>query len=135
VVTATFSTTQMKARDLKRKAELNSLAKALQMYYTDKGRFPVAALGDPDINSLMQNQGEFVDNSYVYMKVLPKESKGSPWPVYFYEVSSSGTSYNLFADLENKKDSECNSTPWQRGSNSYCYGIASPNVKVGITVP
>jgi general secretion pathway protein G len=142
VLSANFVSAQMKSRDVKRKADLNSLAKALQMFYTDYGHFPdqTAHSSEPNIQNLLDAGGEFSYNGYVYMKDPPKETKNN-WPSYVYRVSGDGKSFNLYADLENKKDSECRSgqdgkpAPFSvnlggTGTN-YCYGISSPNVPPG----
>lgn len=131
ITASTFVTAQIKSRDIKRKADLNSLSKALQMYYNDFGKFPAA--------NLINNVGStsLAANNYVYMMVLPTETK-SGWSDYVYEVSSGGKSYNLFADLENREDKEClkisgDTGLYVRSGQNYCYGIASPNTSVGTT--
>lgn len=140
ITASTFVTAQIKGRDIKRKADLNSLSKALQMYYNDFGKFPDATPdSSPDSSKINLNiGGSLAANNYVYMVVIPTEEKLTDKP-YVYEVSSKGKSYNLFADLENREDKEClkdmsdNNGKYSRSSNYYCYGIASPNTSVGTT--
>lgn len=139
VISSSFSSAQKKARDAKRKAELSSLTKALQMYYNDFGRFPVASMGDLDINAMLNASGEqdFSTSNYTYMKIMPKETKLGMLP-YRYVVSAGGKSYNLFANLENTKDSDCKLDAGGNGifilgGNNYCYGLSSPNVSPGTT--
>jgi len=124
ITSSTFITAQTKGRDIKRKAELASLVRALQMYYNDFGKFP-----DPSLVNL-NTGGSLAANNYVYMAVLPVEQKLSDKP-YIYMVSPGFKSYNLFADLENRDDKECLDPPWTVGGVNYCYGVSSPNASVG----
>lgn len=112
ITVSQFGTAQKKARDVQRKSDLNSVSKALLMYYADYGYFPSTTnLGPTDeainINS-MWGGGEFVDGAgYVYMKVMPKENfSGRGLPEYCYEVSSDRKMFALFSTLENEMDSE-----------------------------
>jgi len=126
-----FSTAKMKARDVQRKADLHSLSKALSMYFADYGYFPLA----DEINDIWG--GEFVDSTgYVYMKVMPTESKLST--AYCYVVSADRKSFGIFFNLENTQDSDIATDrergiegPYsQCGSQIYNYGIASPNITI-----
>jgi prepilin-type N-terminal cleavage/methylation domain-containing protein len=139
VITAgQFQQAQWKARDVQRKSNLDSLSKAIQMYYADLGTLPAEAT----INGLLATGGELKDDSgYVYMKVVPKESING-MPAFCYELT--GNKYGLFTGLENKEDSDCNdlndhnknacdsSTNYScGGSNSYNFVILSPNASIG----
>jgi len=132
---SSFRNAQIKSRDAQRKSDLDGLSKALMMYYSDKGKFPDGVIfGDIETGLVDPN-----DVETIYMRKIPAELK-SNWPEYVYEVSGSKKSFNLFADLENKEDIQCikkenSSDFWDRDGQSYCYGVASPNTVVGITLP
>jgi prepilin-type N-terminal cleavage/methylation domain-containing protein len=142
---SSFSTAQKKGRDSQRKLELDSLAKALQMYYNDYGHFPYSfdpsSGSDPNIKDMVLNGGEFSKSGVIYMKEVPVEKYRANKPIV-YEVSKLGKSFNLYIDLENREDLNCKQDSdgngiydktTAKGMTDYCYGIASSNVKVGST--
>lgn len=125
-----FETARKKARDVQRKTDLNSLGKALQMYYADYGVFPRAVEGKISIDNInpVAWGGEFKDASgYVYMKVLPKENTLASSNPFCYAVSTDFKKYALYAQLENTKDVECKSTILNCNLKSYCYYVYSQN--------
>lgn len=136
VSVSSYRNAQIKAKDSQRKSDLNNLSKALMMYYNDNGVFP-----NLTSNQIFGNEavGLTGPNGITYMRKTPKELTAN-WPAYVYEVSGSKKSFNLFADLENRNDSQCVKSSgdvgsWVRGGNDYCYGVASPNTTVGDTKP
>lgn len=136
-----FQTAKKKANDTARKGDLNSVAKALQMYFTDYGRLPDAnATGQIVMNGVaIPWGGEFKDSAgYIYMKQLPVENKVGV-PQYCYKTNASNKAYALFANLENGMDSQCdrdkNGTPdvtYDCGgnTNAYCFAYYSPNISL-----
>jgi len=130
VTVSQFQTARKKANDVQRKGDLSSLGKALQMYYTDYGYFPEANNGKIHLPSSTIEWGtEFVDNGYVYMKVMPIEKK-SGWN-YCYKVSADQKKFALFANLENTSDKDCSASPYSCNGGSYCFTIVSPNSQPG----
>lgn len=137
VTVSQFTTARQRARDAQRKGDLSNLAKSLQMYYTDYGKFP-----DPDtINPLLVNGGEFKDGDYIYMKVVPKEKTLTSRPFcYKVDDETNPIKYGLFAQLEVTSDSDCvmNGSEGSYGCDpgggevKYCYGIVSPNTKLTV---
>ncbi len=131
-----FFTAQMKGRDARRKADLEQIQRALEIYFNDKGVYPEAAeidwgpghdLVDPD------GSGE------LYIKVIPSDPQ-SPGVTYFYEVDTPDrTWYNLYAILENDNDvcftanpvacvhPEHLGTAGACGSENCRYKVSSPN--------
>lgn len=133
VITASqFTTARKKARDVARKGDLSSLSKALMSYYADYGKFPNAS--GVGISGASWG-GTFVDPSgYIYMKVVPTENyQSSSIPQYCYVVSSDKKEFGLFAQLETATDSDCQGR-YSYCSKTYCYGIVSPNIKIGDTI-
>lgn len=103
-----FSSTQMKARDAKRKSDLESMARALELYYNDCGSYPVSSSGSivgcgatgscATSATTCSWGGAFIRNNVQYMQELPDDPSGD----YFYV--STGASYQLYARLENISD-------------------------------
>jgi general secretion pathway protein G len=140
-----YRTSQEKARDAQRKADLDNISRALEMYYNDNQAYPTS----DDCNS--DEQGKLVvekdcgtptetvldwgdtfdvdidvSTTVVYMKMLPADPDDTT--PYCYE--SNGIKYRIFASLENENDLEyvtpgtytCN-----EDATTYTYGISSTN--------
>ena len=144
ITVSQFQTAKKKANDVARKGDLNALAKALQMYYADYGRFPASSGGRIQIGgSALAWGGMFADSTgYVYMKVLPEEKILKTTFPFCYVTDATGTKFGLFAMLENKADSQCvmngaNGSYTHCGRN-YCFAFVSPNTTatdLGGTMP
>ncbi|HUQ85419.1 MAG TPA: prepilin-type N-terminal cleavage/methylation domain-containing protein [Candidatus Limnocylindrales bacterium] len=127
-----------KSRDSKRKADLQQIRAALELYRSDNDSYPVSdwvnsQQGDSWIAGLTPN----------FLKTVPKDPKNSGSPVpfssgYTYSYYSSsfcgvapGTSYILTTRLENTTDSEINniirygSCDWG-GAYPGLYTVSSP---------
>lgn len=119
---SSYTSAQIKSRDSQRKSDLDSVSKALMMYYNDTGKFPNPPF--PFGNSTVGFTGA---NAIVYMRQTPQDPKKSSDSSYFYVYKTDGKLFNLFAKLENTKDSQCQTTPYLVDGKNYCYGISSPN--------
>jgi len=130
-----FASSQIKSRDSRRKADLQNIAKALEVYYNDKGEYPIST-GNTGIIGQAWG-GPFVDpdvaGGALYMNVLPTDPNDFS---YFYE-STDGSYFQLYAYLENENDSdltkdEADNVMVYVGTDcviSACnYGIASTNI-------
>lgn len=130
-----FQSSQLKARDSSRKSDLKQIGNALETYYNDHGQYPT---GTGYINGCSAQAqctwGEpFIDeNGTVYMIKLPFD----PQTNHSYYYSSSGTSYQIYASLENELDRDLPLVAGEPaeydgllcGTEAICnYGIASPN--------
>lgn len=122
-----FKTSQKKARDAQRKADLGNIARALEMYYNDHQSYPLtlSGWGLP-----------FEDENNIYMKKLP-EDPGVNWS-YCYFSGDEGSSFALFTKLENERDSDYRNSCTDKGSECYLcnnggydYVISSSNYQVG----
>lgn len=113
-----YQTAQMKGRDARRKADLEQIARALEMYYNDYRQYP-----DPGELSWGL---EFKKDppGTIYMKQLPKDPREGQ--SYCYD-SASGVDFKLYAKLENTQDPKATLSA-SCGGNTYNYGISSPNV-------
>ena len=146
IAVSQFQTAKRKANDVARKSDINSVNKALQMYYADYGEFPPQTPGedDPvsvDLNILMELGQEFKDNSlpaYTYMKVMPTE-KNSAMPPYCYVVTADRKKFIVLTGLENEGDSDYNrlngGNPYIftvcGAANEYNFALMSPNAVIG----
>jgi len=120
---SSFTNAQVKARDAQRKSDLEQTSKALMLYYSDVGSFPNLTSNRLFGNSAVGFTGA---NGIVYMRKTPLDPKNNGDYVYVYKTD--GKIFNLFANLENKKDSQCNGSYTISGvSGNFCYGISSPN--------
>ncbi len=132
-----FQSSQLKSRDASRKSDLKQIGSALETYYNDHGQYPTDSGGA--INGCNGAQpctwGEpFVDDKgTVYMIKLPFDPQESR---NYYYSSSDGSSYQIYAGLENDLDRdipEVGGEPAEYdsvlcGAEKVCnYGIASPN--------
>lgn len=112
-----------KGRDARRKADLEQVQRALEMYYNDHGRYP---------DSLPWGE-QFTVGTTIYMQKLPEDPKSD----YDYQyatdtsVETPGSYFKLYACLENTNDLQIgtpNETVNCGGCEDSCnYGISSPN--------
>lgn len=113
-----FRTAQMRGRDAERKSDLKQISNAIELYYQDYNRYPLA--------TLITLGSELTDGKTTYMKIVPGDPTGAC--PYIYKVSSTGKSYQLFARLENTQDKNINGNiTIVCGSNKYNFSITSPN--------
>lgn len=140
-----FRTSQMKARDAARKATLKQISNALEAYMNDHAGYPqansgmIVACGCVAPLSSCQwgvtGLNEFCDqNRTVYMQAVPADPGGSS-TAQSYCYWSNGTSYKIYAQLENSKDAaclshdlggNCQSSSSCNGLN-YNFGLSSTN--------
>lgn len=138
VVSASFHTIQMKARDAKRKSDLDSIAKAVNMYFADYGNYPGVGGTSPNLDTLLSTSGsEFSHTGIVYMKELPTEKTIGIEPYRYTIVDSNlngntGRSFRLYAELENTDDSGClaDTVDCPYIDAYCCYGVSSPNISM-----
>lgn len=100
-----FQSSQLKARDSTRKSDLSQIGKALETYYNDKGQYPTdnAGLINGCSGGTCSWGDSFTDEKGTnYMIKIPSDPKTSG--SYYY--SSDGTSYQIYAMLENNKDKD-----------------------------
>ncbi len=132
VVLGGFRSSQIRARDAKRKSDLKQIGNALEMFFSDKGAYPAASNGKiiacpystsnpPSSGTCSWGSGEFKDDKgVIYFKKLPADSGGFS---YYYVASASADAYQLYAHLENSKDQDC--------VNSNCSAAARSGVDCG----
>ena len=126
-----YMSSQIKARDVRRKSDLAQIQKALEMYYNDKGKYPLPGTVGDEVGKIMGcgSDGDEVcewgdpweGNDVVYIKTMPYD----PRYIYCYD-STSGTDYKLYAYLENTEDPSIGS--YTCGGGNFNYRATSANV-------
>jgi prepilin-type N-terminal cleavage/methylation domain-containing protein len=96
-----FNSSQTKSRDSRRKTDLQNVARALEVYYNDKGEYPISS-GNAGIAGQVWGNA-FVDpdlTDTLYMQVLPPD----PSKFAYYYESTDGSYFQMYAYLENEND-------------------------------
>ncbi len=145
---------RLRGRDTQRKSDLGQIARSLEAYINDYGTYPASNAGDivgcgagP---SACTWGSEFRDaQGTLYMSRLPQD-RSTPNSVYYYQASSDGSSWQLFARLENDADDvldldndgdydtdDENLLPAYAdcGTDPCNYGISSSNTTLTTTLP
>ena len=100
LILVNFNSARARARDVRRKTDLDQTKKALLMYANDHdGSYPTA--GEIVWGSAFQSS----DGSMIYIRLLPNDPS-SPSESYTYVQVDSGLSFCLYASLENKADGD-----------------------------
>lgn len=104
-----FTSTNRKNRDNRRKGNLRSITTVLEAFYNDKGKYPssnangdILGCGTGDNQACSWNAGWSDSKGTTYMAKLPKDPAATQR--YFY--SGSSTSFQIYARLENTQDSD-----------------------------
>lgn len=120
-----------RANDARRKTDLSQIQRALELYYDDNGKYPVAAGGLIKDGSETKNWN---DPWPPYMARIP-EDPASPKKDYFYDAPATGQSFQLYTSLDNEHDQQkdcggtCNLPPGATcGADPCNYGVSSPNI-------
>lgn len=144
-----FSSSQMKARDSRRKSDLRGVTEALEVFYNDTGAYPLSdedgaiiGCGDPATGYEACTWGQIWqdDNGTIYMVQMPIDPKD----VGYYYLSNGGTSYQLYARLENLEDRDIPKNESEQslhyvdaqtgcGGQACNYGRSSTNTNLGET--
>src|SRR3989344_3744721 len=96
IVIASLSSAQTKARDARRTADMDTMRKALALYASNGGTYPVDAVGGPLTSSSGPGAALIADNAIAAIPEYPLD------PTYQYEYVSdaNGTTYTLSFCLE-----------------------------------
>jgi prepilin-type N-terminal cleavage/methylation domain-containing protein len=118
---ANFTTTLVKGKDSRRKQDLDSVGRALEIYYQDYKAFPTPPFtlwGSAFVNDSNSN--------VIYMSKVPQDP-GFPVSSYCYASDTRGTYYQIYTNLENATDAKVFPTPVKCNNKDYNYGISSTN--------
>lgn len=141
-----FRSAQFRGRDAERKSDLKGLSSALELFYSDYGKYPSSSNGRImacGYNSLTGvgtactwGEGEFRDThgggntKTIYFKVMPKDAVSEH--TYYYRTvavnSVADSGFQIYAYLENPQDPSVISTDVSCGTNLNCnFAITSSN--------
>ena len=135
LIAGNFFSSLKKGRDARRKADLEQVQRALEMYYEDKRSYPTRSPADPGFpfGGRFCETANCLSNEKIYMQKLPVD----PVNTYSYKYQSDGSYYRLFSCIENNLDEGPGvSQTGFSGAPSNCgqgcsrckYTISSPNV-------
>lgn len=134
LITGNFFTSLKKGRDAKRKADLEQIQRALEMYYEDKKTYPTFSF---PFGSKLCETATCGVNEKVYMQKVPDDPiSGKDYE--YSQPSGTGSDYKIFACLENNQQvlpysssgytitcsTTCNGTP----GIPCVWGVASSNI-------
>jgi prepilin-type N-terminal cleavage/methylation domain-containing protein len=143
-----FTSSIVKSRDNTRKANLRAITNALELYYNDKGKYPLSdpagtgaikGCGTDTVRTLCAVNGPFQDSTpatpTMYMAQLPTDPIGSLKYYYVSGGTPNGAQYQIYAYLENSQDSAINPTIVAKqincnnaGGTTFCnWGLSSAN--------
>lgn len=142
----TFTSSQKKSRDVKRKNDLRQISISLEAYNNDKGQYPDSSATGTMLGCGVNDSqecawgGTFSDkNDTLYMVQLPTDPTSTRR--YFYVAAANNKSYQLYARLENTQDGDIPKDAQDKprvftdincgtSSTIYCnYGYASSNTR------
>lgn len=155
VAIASFTSSQMKARDAQRKSDLRAVAGAVELFYNDYGSYPYSSYsfdgtgriigcpylaGQPSGTCEWGGDRQLTDNKTIYLKYIPKDPSGGL--SYYYrtvDVGGARQGFQIYAHLENTQDNKsciggnCTSPPALPAGvtcgTAICnFAITSPNV-------
>lgn len=124
MISGNFITSLKKGRDAKRKADLEQIQKAVEMYYEDTKLFPASiSFG----GQLCHPDG---CTTKIYMQKIPDDPSSNI--NYQYCVDASNSKYQLYTKLENAEDLKIITPLKQTNCTDDCpdcnYGIASVDI-------
>lgn len=124
-----FTSAQLKSRDLERKSDLATIAKGLEAYANDHRSYPSSDLNNkiicqPNTSTTCNWDNPFTDGITLYVAKLPKDPKAD------YQYISTGTSFTIYAHLENTNDPDLITLapPVNCGALLCNYKLSSSNV-------
>jgi len=123
-----FQSSQIKARDVQRKSDLGQISKTLEVYYNDKGEYPLGnggvIMGCGAAAACTWGEIWQDDKDTIYMVALPADPRSNN---YYY--LSDGTYFKIYALLENTWDKDIGSYAGTTCGELVCnYGVSSTNV-------
>lgn len=110
---------QVSSRDARRKADLEQIRSALELYRSDCRRYPES------LGTSLQGGGTPASCTGTYMQTIPQDL-GAPNTTYSYVVPSDGSSYKICAALEETPTSTFDTSGCNCGSISCNYSVTSP---------
>ena len=120
-----------RAKDSRRKNDLNKIKVAFESYHTDKGVYPTAV--EVGVWNISNNCDNEVVQMKSYLKTLPCDYQKKPYEII---VINPKTTFKIITNLENKKDVDIpinwylDSAPYnyRDRKNQINYGVSSSNI-------
>ncbi len=123
VVTTNLVGARERARDARRKGDLQAIGQSLRMYYTDYQTYPTSTGGvingcDPSHATGCAWGSSFSTASTTYTGLLPFDpvSTSGAQVSYFYQMGVGGNSFALVAKLENESDPDISTSQTRCGT-------------------
>lgn len=139
MIIGNFVTSQMRARDTKRKNDLTQIQRALEQYINDHGTYPLSsdttnggtivgcgANAQAPESCAWGSEFSLGNPKTIYMIELPEDTRAGTQYVY----RSQGTRYQIYMGLENEEDKDYRdySAFVDCGNYPCSYGVSSTNV-------
>jgi len=126
IIMGSYLASLKKARDSRRKQDLEQISRALELYYSQNNSYPEDI--DVDFGGPLENP----NGGDYYMKMLPQDPSGATSGYNYDYISNDGQEYQLYSCLENDQDPDYSSYTGSENCGTSCdgmchYGIASPN--------
>lgn len=111
LIVANFSSSRSRARDVKRKNDLNSMKTALRLYYNDYQTYPTASAGriagcGANGTTACVWGNTFATTSTTYMSQLVADPINVAPNTYTYAQRDAGEGFTITATLENVSDTD-----------------------------
>lgn len=135
IVLASLTSARAKARDSKRVADLRSMEKALNLYYSINGRYPLACGATANAwkghgSNFGDCNTDYIEGLAPYINQLPIDPSGDTTQGYIYR--STGTEYKVMSYVKLEKLTYPQGTPLSRCDASctaaYCFDVNSPRI-------
>jgi type II secretion system protein G len=131
LISGNFITSLKKGRDARRKADLEQIQRALEMFYEDKKSYPSSFTITSSSNYSLCESG-FVSSCQPSEKIYMQKVPSDPVRGNNYVYNSNGQSYQIYSCLENRLDQgpgvKQSGYTISCGSCGSCkYGISSAN--------
>lgn len=107
LVSGNFFTSLKKGRDARRKADIQQVQRALEIYYEDKRAYPSFALTFGTAGLCETKSVADCGSEKTYMGLLPQDpqkTQNSCQYMYVHETTPNGEGYALYAPIENVND-------------------------------
>lgn len=119
VLTTNLQAVRARARDARRKQDLNLVQQALRLYYNDAQSFPTTAQLTPRWGNSLTNAG----GTITYAPLLPLDPSDTSTTNITYTYVSNGTTYTLSATLENASDPDLTAAQARCGGTGTSYTV------------
>lgn len=104
IVVVSVGSVRDKARDTRRKTDLDQLSKALEIYYSDNDQYPTTGGNWTILNGVDDSLTKKLVPKYIEM--MPQDPKGTNQLPFVYKYASDGKHFALDCAVENNSDKD-----------------------------